>query len=136
MSLELEIPSDEEFEYYPDKGLIIKKEPLRKILRGDKIWELRGSSTKLRGQICLIESKSGGGRGKVIGQADLIGSYEIKSVHELNDHARDVGASEYFTRLPYPKTFAWILNNRLEYPTPIAYDHPRGAIIWVNLHLN
>ena len=49
-------------------GLIIKKEHLEKILRGEKTWEVRGRATRRRGPIGLIES----GSGLVVGACSLI----------------------------------------------------------------
>src|SRR5262249_9050094 len=50
------------------KGLVIRKEPLDKILAGTKTWEIRGKSTTLRGRIALIESKSG----HVVGTCEVV----------------------------------------------------------------
>ena len=49
-------------------ALLILEEPLAKILAGTKTWEIRGSATKRRGRIALIQSKSG----LVVGTCDLV----------------------------------------------------------------
>ncbi len=37
------------------------------------------------------------------------------------------------TKLPYKRTFAWVIKNAIKYDIPRNYKHPNGAIIWVNL---
>src|SRR5882724_4942048 len=67
-------PVDEEFRLPQSNrkvtthALIIREEPLSKILAGTKTWEIRGSATKRRGRIALIQSKSG----LVVGTCDLV----------------------------------------------------------------
>jgi hypothetical protein len=105
------------------RALIIKAEPLAQILSGEKVWELRGSRTHIRGRISLIES----GSGLIIGEADLIdciGPLDAKTYErERNKHR----SSKLF-EAQYPTLFAWVLENA--HPTaPVAYDHPQGAII-------
>lgn len=29
--------------------------------------------------------------------------------------------------------WAWVLENAIRYDTPIPYEHPQGAVIWVSL---
>ncbi|WP_245604640.1 hypothetical protein [Paucisalibacillus globulus] len=41
--------------------------------------------------------------------------------------------SENALELPYKKTYAWVLANPRMYQEPIPYNHPMGAVIWVNL---
>ena len=41
------------------RALLIQPEPLNKILAGTKIWEIRGSQTKIRKTIGLVPSRSG-----------------------------------------------------------------------------
>ena len=54
------------------KALLIKTRWLDLILDGHKTWELRGTSTKTRGTIALVESGTGEVRG-VCELADVIG---------------------------------------------------------------
>lgn len=51
-----------------EKGLIIKKVWLDKILDEGKVWEMRTTKTKVRGKILLIES----GSGTIVGEAQLM----------------------------------------------------------------
>ena len=41
------------------KGLISKSPHVENILSGKKTWEIRGSNTRIRGEIALIKSGSG-----------------------------------------------------------------------------
>jgi hypothetical protein len=43
----------------PERGLLIRSEPIKEILTGRKVWEIRGGATNVRGRIALIRSKSG-----------------------------------------------------------------------------
>jgi len=109
------------------KALIIKKQWLNLILSGKKIWEIRGSKTKTRDKIELIQS----GNGLIIGCCEIIDCFELSFLdfqnninkHQIND----------FNKLPYKKTYTWVINKAQKYETPRKYNHPKGAIIWVNI---
>lgn len=109
------------------KGLIIKQPWIDLILSGKKTWEIRGSNTKLRGKIELIQS----GSGFVVGCCEIVDSFELS----LNDYTNNTNKHQITntTELPYKKTFAWVINNAKRYHKPKQYKHPKGAIIWVNL---
>lgn len=59
------------------KGLIIKSPWSKLILDGKKTMELRGSNTKIRGTIGIIESSSG----HVLGTVDLV---DVKRLDDLD----------------------------------------------------
>lgn len=62
-------------------GLIIKEKWLRLILSGLKSWEIRGSRTKKRGTIYLIQS----GSSHIMGQVDIVDCIELtKERYEKN----------------------------------------------------
>lgn len=61
------------------KGLLIRKEWLDKILRGQKRWELRGSKTATIGVIALIQS----GTGTVVGTCGIDHVLGPRSLAEL-----------------------------------------------------
>ena len=110
------------------KGLLIKEPWIDLILRGEKTWEIRGSNTKIRGEIHLIKSTTG----KIFGSVQLVDVIELdedtyfNSVHkhQIKDHNRT---------MPYKKTYAWVFENPVLFEEPIPYQHPQGAVIWVNL---
>ena len=109
------------------KALIIKKPWIDYILNGSKIWEIRGSKTKIRGQIELIQS----GSGLIVGSCEIIDCKELT----LEDYKNNIDKHNIqdVYMLPYKRTFAWVLLNANRYKIPRKYKHPNGAIIWVNL---
>ena len=109
------------------KGLIIKQPWIDLILDGKKTWEVRGSNTKIRGQIELIQS----GSGLVVGECEIIDCKELSLKEYQNGFDKHQIMSA--TVLPYKKTYAWVVANARRYEIPRRYKHPNGAIIWVNL---
>jgi hypothetical protein len=108
-------------------ALIIREEPLSKILAGTKTWEIRGSATKRRGRIALVQSKSG----LVVGICDLVDVVGPLGLGELRRASRRSGFMP--DRLPYASTHAWVMRHARRLRTPIPYAHPAGAVIWVKL---
>lgn len=113
-------------------GLIINPHWADLILSGEKIWEIRGRSTNIRGTIGIIKS----GSKKVFGTVDLVdciplydlGRDDVDVLLETRDkHHVPLGG------VPYLKPWAWVLENARKLPEPVPYDHPQGAIIWVNI---
>ena len=113
------------------KGLLIKQPWIGKILAGSKTWELRGSSTKIRGTIALIES----GSGTVVGVCELEGVDGPLTLSRLrrSKAKHGVPASRFRDGPPYPKTYAWVLKDARALAKAVPYEHPLGAVIWVNL---
>ena len=109
------------------KGLIIKKPWVDYILNSDKIWEIRGSKTKIRGKIELIQS----GSGLVVGSCEIIDCIHL-SLEEYKANAKKHHITNT-DKLPYNQTYAWVIKNPTRYEHPRKYKHPKGAIIWVNL---
>jgi hypothetical protein len=110
------------------KGLLIRKRWIDAILAGDKTWELRGTSTRQRGEIALIQSKSG----TVVGVAELVdvkGPFTREELQQRTEHC--VPPSEVGQR--YERTYAWVLDNARRLDRPVPYQHPSGAVIWVRL---
>lgn len=113
------------------KGLLIRQPWIDLILSGKKTWEIRGSRTKIRGTIGLIQSQSG----LIVGIADLVGCTPELTPEDISKSWKlhlacdpEVGHS-----MPYTHTYAWILLNAKRFEKPIPYKHPQGAVIWVNL---
>lgn len=111
-------------------GLIIKDPYVTWILEGKKTWEIRGSSTKVRGRIALIKSKTG----HVFGTCELVdvkgplGREELrKNAGKLNWRPSEIPASMY------EKTYAWVLKDAKPLEKTVPYTHPSGAVIWVKL---
>lgn len=109
------------------KGLIIKEPYIDQILEGKKKWEIRGSNTNIRGRIALIKS----GTKKIFGEVTLVDSFEISLEQYSQYYLNMYGVIK--NQLPYKRTYAWVLEEPLLYDKPLDYNHPLGAIIWVNL---
>ena len=105
---------------------------MTEILSGRKIWEIRGSTTTVRGPIALILA----GSGSVVGVCDIVDVVGPLTVRDLWKQApkHRIPKSMLRNGPPYKKTFAWVIANARRLGEPIAYPHPRGAIIWVNLN--
>lgn len=112
-------------------GLLIRSPYTDWILDGSKSWEMRGSATRKRGRIALIQS----GTGTVVGSADLVDVIGPLTRSEYLSSARKLGLkrSALPAALRYKRTFAWVLKNPRRLKTPVRYCHPYGSIIWVNL---
>ena len=112
------------------KALIIKKHWADEILSGRKTWELRGSRTSMRGRIGVIES----GSGHVIGTCELIDVIGPLSTADLRRATtKHQVPSQRLRHIRYKRTYAWVLRNARRYARPRRYEHPQGAVIWVNL---
>jgi hypothetical protein len=113
------------------RGLIVGSPFIDNIIQGKKIWEIRGSQTKVRGEIALIRS----GSGLIIGSCelvDVIGPLTLKEL-QRNAHKACKSPNEIGPKLPYMQTYAWVLTNPRSFMKPIPYNHPVGAVIWVRL---
>jgi hypothetical protein len=118
----------------PTKGLVIKSPYIDRILAGTKTWEMRSSATSVRGPIALIKQ----GSGQVVGVANLVGvkgpltkQDKLKTIdkHQISVDRLETGETDKWDT-------AWVLENAQPLKTPIHYQHPNGAVIWVNLDQN
>ncbi|MGY6275095.1 ASCH domain-containing protein [Methylomonas sp. MgM2] len=115
----------------PTKGLVIKSPYIDRILAGTKTWEMRSSATSVRGPIALIKQ----GSGQVIGVANLV---DVKGPLNKQDKLKTIDKHQIsIDRLESGETdkwdTAWVLEDAQPLITPIHYQHPNGAVIWVNL---
>ena len=113
------------------RGLLIKRPWIDYILAGRKTWEIRGRRSNRRGRIALIRSSSG----LIVGVCDLVDIKGPLSKQELleNIDKHLIPASQIERGLRYKKPYAWVLENARALNPSIAYRHPRGAVIWVDL---
>ncbi len=113
------------------KGLVIESAYIEKILQNEKTWEIRGTNTKIRGRIALIRK----GAGTIIGTCDLvdvIGPLPLSTLKEsILKHCMD--PTDYEAKLPFQKTYAWVLENAMKLNEEMTYRHPKGSVTWVNL---
>ena len=108
------------------KGLIIKPYWADLILSGEKTWEIRGSWTGHRGPTAIIKS----GTGKVFGFVDLWDCIPL-TYHAWFGN-KDKHRVEY-GMIDYKRPHAWVMRKARKLQEPIPYNHPQGAVIWVNL---
>lgn len=113
------------------KGLVIESQWVSLILAGRKTWEMRSQATNIRSTIGLIRK----GTGHLFGVVDLVDCFKPLSteqmianvaLHQIPEHMIRGGGVEKW-RTP------WVLENPVSLRTPVPYDHPSGAVVWVQL---
>jgi hypothetical protein len=113
------------------KGLIIADPWMTYILNGSKIWEMRSSETSMRGPFGLIRK----GTGVICGLATLTGVGRRLSPDEMiasfDKHRipADMIRSGQVAKWNVP----WMLADVHPLGLPVPYNHPSGAVTWVNL---
>lgn len=117
--------------YNITKGLVIKPIWADKILYDNKTWEMRTRATSVRGNVAIIKS----GTKEIFGvmciedspaaltRREILSSYPM---HKIDIDLYD--DPEYFKWC-----FPWMIKNIVVLDEPIPYDHPQGAVVWVNL---
>ena len=117
----------------PFRGLVVDQPYVEWILSGTKQWEIRGKATKLRGRIALIAK----GTGTVVGTCNLIDVRGPLKLADLKANAKrqnrkpaDITSPLYYG----DHTYAWVLSVARRLRTPVTYQHPSGAGVWVELN--
>jgi hypothetical protein len=112
------------------KGLIIDEPWISLILAGEKTWEMRTRNIGVRGRIALIRK----GSKAVAGVADLVDTVPQLSIDQVGGSTKRhcVPAAEIDADFQVGDRMgagacstAW---------RAVPYDHPAGAVIWVNLN--
>lgn len=112
------------------QGLVIKPYWAKKILAGEKTWEIRGRQTHKRGKIGIIIS----GTGRVWGEVDLVDCIPLQGPDDVELILQNQDKHHVpLAGIVYRKPWAWVLENPVKYDEPVPYNHPQGAVIWVNL---
>lgn len=101
------------------------------LVEGAKVWELRTTSTKVRGRIGIAAK----GSGSFIGAVDLVGVHGPYSPDEASAHeAQHRVPRKQIEQYSGPKgLYAWEVTAAHRFNTPVPYTHPQGAVIWVRL---
>lgn len=114
------------------KGLMVKDPYATQLLNGDKVWEIRGRVTQIRGRVVILKS----GTGKAFGTINLVrvlGPLSLEDLTTAPELTEDERAEFQRTGLPYKKTYAYVCSDPKWFDTPIPYTHPSGAVTWVRL---
>ena len=114
------------------RGLLVRDPYASQLLDGEKVWEIRGRSTHIRGPIVIVKS----GTGLLFGTADLVrvlGPLEIEDLVAASELPRQEREEFRNSGLPYAKTYAYVFSNPRRFKRPIPYRHPSGAVRWVRL---
>lgn len=112
------------------KALIIDEPWISRIINGEKDWEMRSFSSRIRGPIGLIRK----GSLQVVGIANfrnVSGPYDNDALI-VNTHHHTI-PSEKFNDPTYKWRFAWELTETKPLKEPVRYVHKNGAVIWVDL---
>lgn len=112
-------------------GLIIDEPYISQILLGEKSWEMRSQRTAKREVIGLIKK----GSGQVVGKATIVDCIGPLSFSELQNNTVKHGISkqQLDAGLLDKWNFAWVLEKVEMFEEPMPYNHPSGAVIWVDL---
>lgn len=113
------------------KGLIVADPWIGYLLDGSKTWEMRSSSTSVRGPLGLIRKGTGAvwgvatldSVGAALTPAEMIGSFEK---HRIPPEMIQSGAVAKWN-------IPWVVSNVRPLARPVSYNHPSGAVTWVNL---
>lgn len=114
------------------RGLIVRDPYASQILNGEKIWEIRGRATQIRGPVVIVKS----GTGRAFGTVSLVrvlGPLEIEDLERAPELPKDEREQIARQGLPYPKTYAYVFTNPKWFERPIPYRHSSGAVTWVRL---
>ncbi len=113
------------------KGLVIDGHWVSLILAGRKIWEMRSQITQIRGTIGLIRK----GTGQVSGVANLVDCLAPLSPEEMiaNVERHQIPESRIRSGEVDKWRFPWVLEDPVGFADPVTYEHPSGAVIWVQL---
>lgn len=113
------------------KALIIRSKWLDLILEGKKTWELRTNQTKIRGRIALIRA----GSGVVEATAELVECLPPLNRDQLSRTCTFHGVSPDLEDVVLENgwTTPWVLGGVRKLERPIPYQHPSGAVVWVEV---
>ena|SRR5713101_1599898 len=111
------------------KGLIIDEPWIGLITSGKKTGEMCSRNTQVRGLIALIKK----GSKTVVGVVDLVGTIPNLSRSDRRGTVAKHPVPENEIGEDFKHSTAWVLERARPLRAPVAYRHPAGAVIWVNL---
>lgn len=113
------------------RALIIDEPWIIRIINGEKDWEMRSTSSRIRGPVGLIRK----GSLQVVGIADfhhVSGPYDNEKL-VANTHHHTI-PSVMFDEPGYKWRFAWEFRDAQPLNVPVSYKHKNGAVTWVELN--
>lgn len=139
----------------PSSALLIGYKWAKRILKNEKVWEIRCQSTKKRGRICIAgtANTSPNHAAMILGEATLTACIKVGERrgsflsapqdepsnflclrHNLSKH-RLYSVSKLLRFVPASKkaAYAWVLTDAVLYPEPIKLPYKRGRIVWAKL---
>ncbi|WP_457752383.1 ASCH domain-containing protein [Thermococcus sp.] len=111
------------------KGLIVREPFASMIVEGEKVWEIRKSKTRVRGEILILSG------GKALGKAELVDVLGPFTPEELAEHSEKHRASLSFLR-DYSggkPLYAWVLRNAERFDRAKRVKMAKGAQVWANV---
>ena len=114
------------------RGLMVRDPFATQLLNGEKVWEIRGRPTQIRGPVVIVKS----GTGHAYGTANLVrvlGPLEVEDLIDAKELPESERAEIITVGLPYAKTYAYVFSDPKWFEKPLPYNHPSGAVTWVRL---
>jgi uncharacterized protein DUF4338/ASCH domain-containing protein len=114
------------------KNLLLVRDPWATlILSGSKTWEIRSSRLKEDKFKTVAIAKSGEkGIHRIYGVVDIVGCKGPLVLKDLQDNFEKHNDIEDTKKLPYTKTYAWVLKNPRLLKKPLDYEYKNGWVIW------
>lgn len=113
----------------PERALIVRSPWAEMIASGQKTWEMRRRDTAIRGPIGIIK----GGSGTVIAIANVTASRGPLDGPTLKANRCFHHSALSPDELARQWGYAWVLADTKALAKPCTYQHPSGAVIWVDL---
>lgn len=112
------------------QGLVIDEPWIGHILAGRKIWEMRSKLTKKRGQVALIRK----GSGLVVGTAKIFDCRSALTPETMQTYFENHQIPQSLVLSPnYKWLTPWVLTEIQPLDRAVRYQHPFGAVTFVNL---
>ena len=115
----------------PSRLLLVKAPYAQEIVKGSKVWELRSTNSHYRERIGIALAHTQ----TVIGEVNLIDVIQLDADSvKANFSKHRVPAEVLKDFVPSGRrVFAWVMANASEYAVAKPYQHPLGAIGWVDV---
>lgn len=107
-------------------ALVVKEPWATLIITGEKTLEIRNMRTKKIGEEIYIAKA---GSKTLIGKVIIEKCSEL-SANQFNSLSHLHHASDYKTK---KKIWGWYLRDAVRFDSPVPYEHPQGAQIWVKI---